>query len=139
MTAAERHIASCACGGLRVIAAGDPDIVVACNCTACQRRTGSPFGVGAYYRKESIVAITGEDASYHRTAESGRSLNFHFCPRCGTTVYWTQAMRPDHVGVAVGCFADPDFMPPARAVWSDHRHGWLSFPDDMPVYPRAAP
>ena len=125
MNAAALRNAECSCGALRV--------------TASQRRTGSPFGVGAYYRKDSIVAVAGEASRYDRTSESGRPLSFHFCPRCGTTVYWTQAMRPDHVGIAVGCFADPDFPPPVRAVWADHRHGWLSFPEDMPVFPKAAP
>jgi hypothetical protein len=31
---------------------------------------------------------------------------FHFCPSCGSTVYWEPARKPDMIGVAVGAFAD---------------------------------
>ena len=53
MASEDTHLATCGCGALRVTTAGDPDLVVACSCIACQRRTGSPFGVGAYFRKEA--------------------------------------------------------------------------------------
>ena len=48
--------AHCSCGALRVEVSADPDAVVACHCGECQRRTGSMFGVGAYFKKEHIRA-----------------------------------------------------------------------------------
>ena len=134
----DERLARCACGQLRVTAQGDPEIVVACNCTECQRRTGSPFGVGAYYRRDRVSPIEGRSSLHARTAPSGRSLVNHFCPNCGTTVYWTLEMRPEHYGIAVGCFADPAFPPPVRAVWAEGKHDWVSFPDDWPVFEQAA-
>lgn len=139
MTDTSEHIASCVCGSLRVTAKGDPDVVVACNCTECQRRTGSPFGVGAYYPKASIVSIEGEANSFTRTAETGRSLSNKFCPNCGTAVYWTLDMRPDHFGIAVGCFTDPSFVAPTRTIWTKNQHHWMLFPDEMPSFPEASP
>ena len=105
MTTDLEHLATCSCGQLRVTAKGEPDVVVACSCTACQRRTGSPFGVAAYYPRERILAIEGASNDFDRTSESGRSVNNKFCPDCGTSVYWTLDMRPNHVGIAIGCFA----------------------------------
>ena len=35
--------ASCQCGQLEVVVPGEPDIVTACNCLACQKRTGAVF------------------------------------------------------------------------------------------------
>ena len=138
VTAITDHVASCACGQLRVTATGEPDVVVACNCMACQKRTGSPFGVGAYYRRDRVPAIDGRSNGFERTAPSGRKLNTYFCPECGTSVYWTLEMRPDHYGIAVGCFSDPEFIRPARVVWAENRHHWVDFPDDMPVFDQAA-
>ena len=37
---------------------------------ACQRRSGSPFGEGAYYAREKL-AITGEAREYVRSTEVG--------------------------------------------------------------------
>jgi hypothetical protein len=42
--------AHCCCGALRVEASADPDTVSACHCGECQRRTGSVFGVAAFFK-----------------------------------------------------------------------------------------
>lgn len=130
--------ATCGCGQLRVEAKGDPDIVVACNCLACQRRTGSPFGVGAYYKKEMISAA-GAEKAFARVAQSGLDVGTRFCPDCGTSVYWTADLRPDHYGVAVGCFGDPGFIPPARVVWNENQHSWVEFPKDLQSFRQGTP
>ena len=62
------HLASCHCGQLSIRVAGDPDYVSSCCCQACQRRTGSLFGVTAFYRQEQIVETTGERRDFTRTA-----------------------------------------------------------------------
>jgi len=59
------RIARCCCGSLRAEAAGEPAVVLACHCTECQRRTGSPFGVGTYFRKEQ-VRTEGPSKVYER-------------------------------------------------------------------------
>ena len=139
MTDAPHRTAACACGALRVETHGDPDAVVACNCLACQRRTGSVFGVGAYFRREQVGPVSGEYRTFSRAADSGRELSFHFCPTCGTTVFWDLQLRPGHYGIAVGAFADPNFPDPVRAVFTDAAHRWVAFPEDLPTYSQLAP
>ena len=131
------HKASCQCGSLVLEAIDDPDFVVACNCCACQKRTGSPFGAGAYFRKD-IVTVRGSRESWARKADSGRQLENSFCPRCGTTLFWTLEMRPDHVGVPVGGFDTPP-PTPIRVVWTEEQHDWVVFPEDWPTFPKGSP
>ncbi len=131
------HRAACQCGGLTVTAEGDPEFVILCNCRACQKRTGSAFGVGAYFRKDQLV-LAGEPSRWRRTAESGRGLEQCFCPVCGTHVWWTLEMRPDHVGVALGAF-DTALPEPVRAIWAGEKHDWVRFPDHWPVFEKAVP
>lgn len=50
--------ARCGCGGLALSLPGSSSLVVACHCIDCQRRTGAPFGVGAFYPAE-VVTISG--------------------------------------------------------------------------------
>jgi hypothetical protein len=97
--------AHCSCGALRVEVSGEPDAVVACHCGECQRRTGSVFGVGAYFKKEH-VQTEGPYNTHVRDAPEGRKVRNHFCPTCGTTVFWEADLRPDNIGVAVGTFGD---------------------------------
>ena len=47
-------------------------LVVACHCLDCQRRTGAPFGVGAFYPVD-VVAISGTRKEFTRDAASGGS------------------------------------------------------------------
>ena len=127
--------AHCSCGALRVEASGDPDAVVACHCSECQRRTGSVFGVGAYFKKEHIRS-EGQHKTYVRDAPEGRKVRNHFCPTCGTTVFWEADLRPGLVGVAVGAFGRSDFPRPTRSVWEEAKHEWVAFTHDLPHLPQ---
>ena len=138
MSGADTRKALCQCGQLRVTTVGDPDLVMACNCLVCQRRTGSPFGMGAYFRREA-ARTEGEPRIYLRVADSGLDVAIRFCPECGTSVYWTADIRPEHVGVAVGCFGEPGFVEPARVIWCESKHPWVRFPDGVPEFPKGAP
>jgi len=116
--------ASCACGSLRVTCAAEPMLVAQCHCLACQRRTGSAYGLGAFFRRED-VRVEGPSRRYERPSDSGHSVSFHFCPDCGSTVFWEPERRPDAIAVAVGAFADPAFPAPTRAVYTEHRYPWV--------------
>lgn len=121
--------AACACGALTITLKGEPELVSSCSCLECQKRTGSVFGVSAFFQKDQIGSTTGTPGVFKRGSDAGRTLAMNFCPDCGTTVYWELDMAPNHVAVAVGCFADPDFPSPTRTVWHSRKHHWVEFPD----------
>ena len=130
-------IARCCCGSLRAETAADPIIVSACHCRECQRRTGAPFGVSAYFRKDDVTTA-GTSTVYVRDGQEGRKIRAHFCPTCGTTLYWFADLRPDFIGIALGTFADPSFPKPTRSVWEEARHEWVVFGHDMERFAQAA-
>jgi hypothetical protein len=117
------RIAACACGQLRLSCQGEPQRVSVCHCLDCQRRTGSAFGVGAFYPRRAVKS-EGRAQTTRRLADSGRGLTFHFCPDCGSTVFWEPDFRPDSLAVAVGAFADPSFPKPDKAVFEERAHSW---------------
>jgi len=82
----------------------EPLRVSICHCHACQRRTGSVFGVQARFREEAVV-IRGESTAFVRRGESGGAATFHFCPTCGATVYYRLDSVERLIGVPVGAFA----------------------------------
>ena len=131
------HRAACQCGQLSAEFEGEPDFVIVCNCKACQKRTGAPFGTGAYFKKTQMKTA-GNTRSWGRIAESGRALENFFCPECGTNLYWTLEMRPDYIGTAFGAF-DTDLPDPIRVIWTDEQHDWVRFPDALPRFPKGTP
>ena len=130
--------AACHCGQLRVRLEGDPVLVSSCHCLACQRRSGALFGSTSFFKRAQVTAIEGEHRTWRRAGDSGRFLTFHFCPTCGSNVFWEAEAVPDMLSVAVGAFADPTFPAPSRTVWCESKHGWLPFPEAIPSYPKSS-
>lgn len=121
--------ATCACGQLSITLQGDPDFVLTCSCLKCQRRTGSVFGVSAYFNDANIIEQQGQSQPYRLTSESGGKTERHFCPTCGTTVHWTSDFMSTHTGIPVGAFSDPTFPEPSMAAWNQSKHPWVTFPE----------
>ncbi len=125
MSGPAHRVGQCGCGQLRATCRAEPRLVSVCHCLDCQRRTGSAFGIAAFWPRDAVSA-EGRAGIFTRPGASGLSIRFHFCPDCGSTVYWEPERRPDMVAVAVGAFADPDFPPPTQAVWAERRHPWVA-------------
>jgi hypothetical protein len=121
-------MAECACGVFKVKAEGEPLMVAACSCTQCQKRTGNVFGVSAYFRKDSVQVVSGAFQTFKRSGDSGTTWSIHFCPTCGSSVFWEGPFFPGLRAVAVGCFADPVFPAPQFAAFTEKQHSWVSFP-----------
>lgn len=119
--------ATCACGQLSLTCRGEPAKVSLCHCLACQKRTGSAFGIAAFFRRGEI-SVRGASTIYERDSDSGFRVTLHFCPVCGSTVFWEPHRKPDMIAVGVGSFADPTFPPPSQAVHAESRHPWVADP-----------
>jgi hypothetical protein len=103
-----------------------------CHCLDCQRRTGSTYGIAAFFPR-TAVGVEGRRTSFTRPSESGYAVTFHFCPGCGSTVFWEPSRLPDVVAVASGAFADPSFPAPTQSVWNERRHPWVQLPKGITV------
>jgi hypothetical protein len=124
------HEASCSCGQLTLTAEGDPIRISMCHCLACQRRTGSAFGIQARFPAER-VHVAGRYAEYVRVSDEGEERTMRFCPDCGATVFWTLAGVPAAIAVPIGAFADPTFPSPTVSVYGSRRHPWVSLPETV--------
>jgi hypothetical protein len=124
--------AACHCGQLRLEASGDPFAVSICHCLACQRRTGSAFGMQAGFKADQIQ-VNGRFGDFARISDEADKKEhvFHFCPDCGSQVFYTEPTEPDLIVVSVGSFADPSFPPPTESGYDSRRHRWVELPDSM--------
>lgn len=115
--------AACTCGRLRLTATEDPIRVSVCHCFACQKRTGSAFGVQARFPAAAITQ-EGDATEFVRVGDGGATITFRFCPTCGDTQSW-RVGGLDGVAVPVGAFADASFPAPTRTVYEARAHPWL--------------
>lgn len=130
-----RNEGGCVCGAVRYATTGEPLRVTVCHCTWCQRRTGTAFAVEPVF-EEAQVTLEGELKRYrHVSDESGRWLDQHFCPACGTNIGLTLEWRPGVRIIDAGTFDDPSWI---RADRHRFRHiflrsaqAWSEVPDGV--------
>jgi hypothetical protein len=123
--------AECACGRVHVSVESEPFVVAICHCDFCQKRTGSVFQVGAYFAADERLEVSGEVKTYNGLEidgvanAAGDAVSYHFCPTCGSTVYWIREGQMPLLGIAVGNFVDSDFPAPTVETHTEMRHGWV--------------
>ncbi|MBY0469833.1 GFA family protein [bacterium] len=119
--------ASCSCGQLSIACQGEPVRISVCHCLECQKRTGSAFGAQVRFSTE-LTSPRGDSTVYTRVCEDGDRIHFHFCPKCGSTVYYLMESQPELTAITLGTFADPQFPAPRFSVYEDRMHSWVSVP-----------
>jgi len=80
----------------------------------------------------ALPASAGREArSALRRTDSGDHIMFHFCPACGSTVFYEPDQEPDLIAIPVGAFADPSFPTPTVSVYESRRHAWTGLPPEI--------
>jgi hypothetical protein len=76
------------------------------------------------------VDVAGRFSDYSRISDEADKKEhvFHFCPDCGSQVFYTEPTEPDLMVVSVGAFADPSFPPPTESGYDSRRHPWVGLP-----------
>jgi hypothetical protein len=82
--------------------------------------------------QSSTCTFPREEPVAYRSCDSG-GATYHFCPECGSTVYWEISVAPDILGVAVGAFTDPSFPPPMISGFEAYGHPWAMNPSELPI------
>jgi hypothetical protein len=123
------RIATCRCGQLKAECHGEPVRISVCHCLNCQQRSGSAFAAQARFPAEQ-VRISGDSTEWVHVGDSGGVTDFHFCPLCGSTVWYRGGGMPELIAVAIGAFADPDFLAPRVSVWEERKHDWVTITGD---------
>ena len=77
------------------------------------------------------VRIEGRATAFRQTADSGNWATFHFCPECGSDVYYTndgpsvEEKLAGLIAIPVGAFDDPLAFSPRFSVWEERKHHWV--------------
>lgn len=129
-----QYQASCCCGQLELTYDGEITKTSLCHCLQCQKRTGSVFGVQTRLDKAK-VSIRGESSIFQRKGDEGTDvISFHFCPKCGSTVYYEADWMKESVAVPIGAFADPNLPAPIMQIYGDRKHHWVTLPETTVEY-----
>ncbi|MBV9931183.1 MAG: GFA family protein [Alphaproteobacteria bacterium] len=122
----------CHCGAVRYRM---PDAAIhqaLCHCSDCRRHSGAPAVSWALVKREEL-GIQGETRDY-ASSEHGRR---HFCPTCGTALFYTnEAVFPGAIDVQTCTLDDPDAIAPTAQIQVAERVGWMARLDSLPAFER---
>ena len=138
--------AACCCGESYLKMRGEPERVIICHCIYCQRKTGSVANNSSWWIKDQIVEKKIDNMTILNDTPGNIGIDYHFCKRCGTTLFWTvdaeigdhdsehgdgkggtvvESSQPGHLAISVGCFGDPNFPAPTDEWLYENKHHWV--------------
>lgn len=132
-----RITGSCHCGQLAYEAEIDPDDVIVCHCTDCQRLTGTDYRVTVGAKADDLRIIRGALKLYAKTADNGRRRLQYFCPECGSPIYTTgENADAREISIRTGTIDQRGDLPPRRQIWCSSSVPWLGEVGGLPGRPR---
>jgi hypothetical protein len=124
---------ACFCGAITFEAEIDPESVLICHCTDCQRIASSAFRLAVGAREGSFRLLTGAPTIFVKTADSGRRRKQAFCPTCGTALYAAPAdAGPGFFGLRAGTLRQYRDLVPKRQIWCRSAVPWLHDLESLP-------
>ena len=122
----------CLCGSVRYEVSGPIKRLVHCHCSMCRKAHGAAFGTYAVLKAEDfrVVAGEGEIAAY----QSSPGVQRTFCRRCGATLQFKSAKRPQSVELAAGTLDDDPGVKPERHIFVGSKAPWFDITDGLPQH-----
>src|SRR3954468_7343 len=97
----------CPCGAIRYEIASFPLLLYTCNCTNCQRASGSAFALNMPVLAKEFHILQGEPTAWHHTSPTGVAVVSWFCADCGG-----RAGREEIVNLRAGTLDDTTWLVP---------------------------
>ena len=115
----------CHCGFITYTGEADPAKAAICNCTDCQKLSGTAFRTVVPI-PSATFRLKGEPTIYVKTAQSGNKREQTFCPRCGSPIYSTApGDGPKDLYVRVGTINQRDRFVPQAQIWTRSQQRWV--------------
>jgi hypothetical protein len=136
---ARSYTGGCACGAIRYETSSEPVFENHCQCTDCQKRSGTGHGSYLTFPRRADVTVAGEANEWRVTADSGIEKAHAFCPICGTPVYLTFPARPDVIAVHAASLDDPGRFNPQAVTYGIRGHAWDTIDPALQTFERMPP
>ena len=88
----------------------------------------------ATYPTRSFVVVEG---LLERVSTSPGVTRGH-CSRCGTSISYQHAARPEEIDVTLSSLGDPADLTPSEHIWVEDKVPWLVLDDGLPQYDETA-
>lgn len=109
----DRFTGRCDCGGVSYVVDGPLRDVYNCHCERCRRITGHHMAATAAHPDHVTFVIDTTLAWY----SPDPTVEYAFCNRCGSTLFWRAGAIPDKLCIAAGTLDQPTGLRTVKAWW----------------------
>ena len=132
----KRYTGGCACGAIRYETSGEPIFQNHCQCSDCQKRSGTGHGSYLTFGQRAERAITGEVSTWRGAGASGKDKIHTVCPSCGTPVFLISVAMPEFIAVHAASVDDPEQFSPQMVTYTSHGHAWDKMDPSLQAFER---
>lgn len=125
----------CHCGAIRYRITASPIDTGYCHCLDCQKTSGAPVLAWAVFPMADTEVIGGPPKVY----ESSHHGRRHFCPACGSQLFFTHEDAKDMISLNIGGLDDATKIAPRVHIWTDRQIPWFQLDDDLPRHGKDEP
>jgi hypothetical protein len=105
-----------------------------CHCSDCRRHSGAP-AVAWVSVPARLLKVEGKPKSY-RSSEHGRR---HFCPDCGTGLFYSTTENKEMVDVQSATLDNPNAIRLHGQIQLAERLRWMKYLFEVPAHERYVP
>jgi hypothetical protein len=115
----------CSCGAIRYEITSFPLLLYTCNCTDCQKASGSAFAQNMPVATNDFRILKGEPRAWRHTSPSGVAVTSRFCSDCGSRLFGERAGRAEVVNVRAGTLDDTQWLAPVAHMFMRSAQPWV--------------
>ena len=115
----------CSCGAIRYEIASFPLLLYTCNCTNCQRTSGSAFALNMPVVAKDFHILQGSPKGWHHISPTGVAVISWFCGDCGGRLYGDRAGREEIVNLRARTLDDTSWLVPVAHMYMKSAQPWV--------------
>lgn len=125
----------CLCGAVRYNVTGPALDCGSCHCRSCRKASSAPELPFAQFALANFEITRGWPAQYHSSGD----VTPTFCRQCGSPLTYSHSRHPDRLDIFTCSLDDPDALPPAYHVRTDHMPRWATIREGVPAFKAERP
>lgn len=110
----------CLCGKIEFSGDTEIKLMANCHCADCRAATGAAYGT-LLFVDEDAIHVTGTPKVFKHMADSGATMEKHFCPDCGSQLFGRNSNRPKTMSIRAGVLDQKSLVKPTVNVYLDSR------------------
>lgn len=129
----------CLCGAVRYHCDAEPVMTAICQCTRCQRQSGSAFSVNLGIPKGSLKFTGDQPTVFEDKGASGLPVHRLFCNKCGSPIVSMVEATQGLDWLKSGTLDDRSWLQPQASIWCDSAQPWVKLPEGIAQFAQSPP